>query len=592
MSDKVKISDIQKNIINFNLKKTEIVKFINDNQTTKDFIDIPEIYFNEQNMIMAENIINIIKHKLSQLKQEIHEQINQCPNINLLSNRYTKQYVASDNLFWGLGLENECYLQASPKHILGKNIVSMLGRERYSVDYTVNYEIEQLKHVMSQVYHPTQLYPVSQMINAHSLDKMDRNGQHITTYEKEPKPNSKFSGKTVLEEWSDYDIDVNLMINSKTKTETNVFFDGDTIEFITEKFYKTNTKDVVKELIDNKKLFIEKFNKFKTETKLWENLGEITFPYTHPGINIFNSHPTKIVFFNNTTIHLHITLPTKIKNGLILNQQLFVETHAKAIRLLQWFEPFFICTLGSPDLLQSVYEKYNMPSLNTLNNVKNESYNYFARGSMRATLSRYIGIGTYDTNKMIMGKLLTCPVDNLRPKNVLWWRDMICEDLLYNLPKTDMGFDFNYGKHYQSGLEFRILDGIPMEILKDVLDVIILICEHSYSYLTLESIQNCSLSQTWNNIIYKSMVYGYNATISKSEIIDVLKILNINIYFDEKELTLEEFYYKLLEHLFSLYYKKETIVIKYLTKDFVKINRWKNFNKTQQQAHNDSLNNL
>lgn len=592
MSDKVKISDIQKNIINFNLKKTEIVKFINNNRTTKDLIDIPEIYFNEQNIIMTENTIHIVKHKLSQLKQEIYEQINQCPNINLLSNRYTKQYVASDNLFWGMGLENECYLQACPKNILGKNIVSMLGRERYSVDYTVNYEIEQLKHVMSQVYHPTRLYPVSQMINAHSFDKMDRNGQHISTNEKEPKANSKFSGKTVLEEWSNYDSDINLMINSKTKTETNVFFDGDTIEFITEKFYKTNTKDVVKELIDNKKLFIEKFNKFKTETKLWENLGEVTFPHIHPGINIFNSHPAKIVFFNNTTIHLHITLPTQIKNGLIVNEKLFVQTHAKAIKLLQWFEPFFICTLGSPDLLQSVYEKYNVLSLNALNSVKNESQNYFARGSMRATLSRYIGIGTYDTNTMTMGKLLTCPVDNLRPKNVLWWRDMICEDLLYNLPKTDMGFDFNYGKHYQSGLEFRILDGIPMEILKDVLDVIILICEHSYSYLTLESIQNCSLSQTWNNIIYKSMVYGYNATISKSEIIDVLKILNINIYFDEKELTLEEFYYKILEHLFTLYYKKETIVIKFLTKDFVKINRWENFNKIQHQAHNDSLNNL
>lgn len=587
MYDKVK-----KNITNFNLKKREIVKFINDNKITTDFIDIPEICFDEQNIIMVEKVVRDIKDKLSEIKREIYEQENRYPNINLLSNRYTKQYVISDDIFWGIGLENECYLQAFPKHILGKNIVSMLGRERYSVDYTVNYEIEQLKHVMSQVYNPTKLYPVSQMINAHSFDKMDRNGQHISTYEKEPKPNCKFSGKTVLEEWLNYDADVNLMINSKTKTETNVFFDGDTIEFITEQFYKTNTNDVVEELINNKKKFLEKFNKFKTETKLWENLGEITFPYTHPGINIFNSHPSKIVFFNNTTIHLHITLPTKIKKGLIINERLFVQTHAKAIKLLQWFEPFFICTLGSPDLLQSVYEKYNMLSLNTLNNVKNESQNYFARGSMRATLSRYIGIGSYDTNTMTMGKLLTCPIDNLRPKNVLWWRDMISENLLYNLPKSEMGFDFNYGKHYQSGLEFRILDGIPMEILKDVLDVIILICEYSYSFLTLESIQICSQSQSWNNIIYKSMVYGYNASISKSEIIDILKILNINIFFDEKEMSLEEFYYKILEHLFSLYYKKETKVIKYLTKDFVKINRWINFNKIQHQAHNDSLNNL
>jgi hypothetical protein len=595
MSKKVMIIDIQKNIIDFNFKKNLLVDYINHNQITKKPIDIPEMYFDEQNIDYMDEIVCIIKQKFSGLKQEIIEKShidNNSTNINILPNRYTKQYNSSDDIFWGIGLENECYLQAPPQYVLGKNIVCALGRERYSVDYTLNYSIEELKKVMSHVYQSTKLYPVSQMINAHSFDKMDRNGNHKTTYEKEPKPNNKFSGKTVLEEWVEFDCSIDQLINSKSKTESNIFFDGDTIEFITEKFYKTNTEEVVKELINNKNTFIDKFNKFKKEKKLWESFGEITFPTTHPGINIFNSSPKKIVFFNNTTIHAHITLPTKIKNGFVLDNNLFVETHAKAIKLLQWFEPFFICTLGSPDLLQFVYESYHKMTCG-FNSTQNESYNYFARGSMRATLSRYIGIGTYDTDQMITGKLLTHQVDNLRPKNVLWWRDMISEDLLYNLPTSEIGFDFNYGKHYQSGLEFRLLDGIPMEILKDVLDVIILICEHSYSYPCIESINKCSESQTWNNLVYKSLVYGYTATITKSEMLDMLLVLNINTNFDvnfeQSEMTMEDFYYLILEHIFFIYDKKETNAIKYLAKSFVKINKWNNFNKIQSLAHIQSI---
>ena len=210
---------------------------------------------------------------------------------------------------------------------------------------------------------------------------------------------------------------------------------------------------------------------------------------------------------------------------------------------------------------------------------------------MRATMSRYIGIGVYNNIIMEKGKLLTKSVNELRPENVIWWRDMINKELLYNLPKNDMGFDFNYGKHYQSGLEFRMLDGIPLEILKDVLDVIILICEHSYSYETSKDISFCSDSQAWNDIVYKSLVYGSRAMITKNEIRDICKILNIDIEFDFEsgELSLEEFYYRVLDHLFKLYYNKDTQVLKYITTNFDKINRWENFNKVQELAHIKSL---
>lgn len=586
MYNQSELTNIEHSINNFNLKRKNILEYITKNYIINDIIDIPEIKIDINNIREMKYIFQNIKTNLYKLKQQIEKQLNINQISNLSSLRYIKQYNDTDNIFWGIGVENECYLQAKPKPISGNNIISMLGRERYSVDYTKNYNIRQVKNVMSHVYNSNKLYNVSQMINAHSLNKMDRFGEHITTYEKEPKPNPKFSGKTVLEEWFDYDDEIKKLINPNIKTETNIFFDGDTIEFITEKFYKTNSQTVVEELINNKKYFIDKFNNFKLKTNLWEDLENITFPITHPGINIFKSQSDKIVFFNNTTIHIHLTLPVKIKDGIIIDNDLFIESHSKAIRLLQWFEPFLICTLGSPDILQLIYHKYHKSSNNLQNN--NTLTNY-SRGSMRATISRYIGIGTYDTNTMIKGKLLTNQIDKLRPMNVKWWRDMIKEDLLYKLPETEMGFDFNYGKHHQSGLEFRILDGIPLDILKDVLDVIILICEHSYSYDTLKDIQYCSESQSWNNITYKSMVYGHNAFISKNEIQDILKVLNIDISFDENKVTLEEFYYKVLEHLFDIYHKADTHAIKYMTANFNKITRWVNFNEIQELAHIQSL---
>ena len=568
-------NSIYNEIKNFNLKKRNLINTISKNYSFLQF-DIQELPEDEIDSRKLINTIRDIRSSLHMLK----EKINNCDNIkniskNLIQSRYTTQYNNTDKLFWGIGIENETYLQANPKKVIGKSIPNMLGKERYSVDYTTNYNIIEVKNIMSKIYLPNEYYSISQMLNAHSLDKMDRNGQHLTTYEKDPKPNSNFMGKTVIEEWFEYNPMIKEKINSKVKTETNIFFDGDTIEFITENFYKTNSEDITRELINTKKWFIDEFNDFKEKTNLWNELGKINYVLTHPGLNIFKSMPNKIVFFNNTTIHIHLTLPTKIINGQIIDKKIFYKVHDNAIKLLQWFEPFFICTLGSPDVLQCIYQKYY-----------GNTNNYFSKGSMRATLSRYIGVGTYNLDKMTEGKILTKTVNDIRPISVKWWRDMIKENLQYNLPENNIGLDFNFGKHYQSGLEFRLLDGIPLEILKDVIDIIILICEHSYSY---EEIEICSTSQTWNNIVYKSMVDGNNAKINVIEINDFLKVLNINILFDKEELLLEEFYYKVLEHLFDLYKNKETFAIKYMTKDFNKINRWTNFNKIQELEHLKSL---
>ena len=52
-------------------------------------------------------------------------------------------------------------------------------------------------------------------------------------------------------------------------------------------------------------------------------------------------------------------------------------------------------------------------------------------------------------------------------------------------------------------------------------------------------------------------------------------------------MLLENFYYLLLEELLKIY--KNNIILKQMTQDFTKINRWNNFNKVQFLNHLNSL---
>ena len=494
------------------------------------------------------------------------------------SERYLKKYSNTDDTFWGIGLENETYLQGSPIELNGSQIINQLGKERYSVDYTKNYHFDKVKEILKDIFEKDKNYHISRMINGHCFSKMDRNNEHLTTYTKNPKPNTKFNGKTVLDEWFEYDSRIKNALDPIHKDNTNIFFDGDTIEFITENFYKTNSLSIVSELNSRRNWFLSRLNTFLKEKEIWNDLGELRFVEKHPGFNIFRTAPNKIVMFNNSTIHIHLTLPTRIQLGKIVDENEFIEKHKRAMKMIQWFEPFLISTLGSPDIMEFIYEKYN----------NNQNEIYFSGGSMRATISRYIGLGTYDYNNMPNGKILQKNIDECKPK-VTWWRDLIEKNMLYKLPEKEIGLDFNFKKHYQSGLEFRILDGIPMNILKNVLDIILLLCEHSYHV----DVPNSTNNQVWNLLIYISCSRGYRGAIQKNQALEICRIMKIKMEVEVDDImSIEDFYYKLLENIFELYKNKETKVIQYMCKNFTKINRWENFNKIQCDEHINSLKNI
>jgi hypothetical protein len=405
--------------------------------------------------------------------------------------------------YWGIGLENETYLQFEESLIVsGAFIQEKIGFEKYSIDYRKCYKPESLAPILKKAFGSNKNYVVSRMINSHSLEKLDVNYQHKTlaadkpnlvatevgALQPQPIENPEYLGQSIMELFlEDQPYNIQSMITQRNKTMGSVHFDGDSIEFVTKYFENRTITDSCKELKATKKLFLDKIN----ESSVLK--GKLNFPEYNNGLNMFMTNQENLVLFNNGTYHFHITLPSLTEHSRIVNYEKFEATHANAIYLLQWFEPFFIATLGSPDIMGVISDTYNLDQKFTL-------------GSMRNAMSRYIGVGTYN-KAMPKGKILTYKVDDFRKllrfekEDNIWWRDQIEATMEYEL-LSEVGLDFNQEKMYQSGFEFRSFDEFPEAYLNDVLFAIILICEHS---LHLPDVQWGHDSVVWNNLVFKTL---------------------------------------------------------------------------------------
>jgi hypothetical protein len=357
----------------------------------------------------------------------------------------------------------------------------------------------------------------------------------------------------------------------------SVHFDGDSIEFVTKYFENRTIADSCKELKATKKLFLDKIN----ESSVLK--GKLNFPEYNNGLNMFMTNQENLVLFNNGTYHFHITLPSLTEHSRIVNYEKFEATHANAIYLLQWFEPFFIATLGSPDIMGVISDTYNLDQKFTL-------------GSMRNAMSRYIGVGTYN-KAMPKGKILTYKVDDFRKllrfekEDNIWWRDQIESTMEYEL-LSEVGLDFNQEKMYQSGFEFRSFDEFPEAYLNDVLFAIILICEHS---LHLPDVQWGHDSVVWNNLVFKTLKNGYLTEINeaeKNEVLDLLQILNpttsnytaLKSEFDAI-IMLEDFFFKILAVLHDTY-KDNNVCLDAMCGQKTNFPpKWDNFNQYQAEQH-------
>ncbi|OMQ13049.1 hypothetical protein [[Flexibacter] sp. ATCC 35103] len=503
-----------------------------------------------------------------------------------MKDNQTKKY------YWGIGLENETYMQFEESLIVsGEFIQEKIGFEKYSIDYRKCYKPESLAPILKKAFDINENYKVSRMMNSHSLEKLDINYQHKTIapikplidtetgeVSAQPTENPEYLGKSIMELFlEDQPYNIQSMITQRNKTMGSVHFDGDSIEFVTKYFENRTIAESCKELKATKKLFLDKINESSVLN------GKLNFPDYNNGLNMFMTNQENLVLFNNGTYHFHITLPSLTEDSRIVDYNEFEKTHANAIYLLQWFEPFFIATLGSPDIMGVISDKYSLDKKFTL-------------GSMRNAMSRYIGVGTYN-KAMPKGKILTYNVDDFRKllkfekEENIWWRDQIEADMEYEM-LSELGLDFNQEKMYQSGFEFRSFDEFPAEYLNDVLFSIILICEHS---LNLPDVQWAHDSKAWNNLVFKTLKMGYSTEINaeeKQEVLDLLQLLNpsdanYNTLKSEFEamVLLDEFFFKILAVLHDMYKDNNICLDAMYGQKTSSPPKWDNFNKYQTERH-------
>jgi hypothetical protein len=429
--------------------------------------------------------------------------------------RYKSKY-GKNEIYWGIGIENEMYLEFEKQiNLSKKEFLNNHKPERYSINYndSYKYNIEPLFElfVKDDITLPL-------LINSHTFLYTDKENEHKIDY-KTQIVNLK-CGKTIHEL---------CMENSKYFSEyynKEFVYDGDTIEFITQNFYKTDVITVIEELYLIKKKFINEIQ-FAFPQKI--QLMTKNHPFAVHLTNLSN-----VSLFNNGTYHFNFTLPTKLNElGEIENQEQFINEHRNAIRILQLFEPIFIAIYGSPDPF------YNI-------------------ASQRCAVSRYIGIGTYDTVEMKKGKILYTDPSLFSD----FWYDELSIYKKYD----KIGLDINFNKHHYHGIEFRIFDYIEDDKLEELLTFIIHLFDHSLEY---NYIDNITSFKQWNELVLNSLKNGIKTFIPSSQMFlfnqvfqNTYNPMNINEFFLKIKNELKEKYKngKCSKYMFKIKKEKEEII--------------------------------
>lgn len=424
--------------------------------------------------------------------------------------KYGPKY-GTNELFWGLGIEEETYLQFEKQLHVAATIMRLNHKpERYSVDYYKSYKKTFIDTAFMTTFPDLSgFYETPFFLNGYAMQKMDFKNEHKTTFEKVPKPNPRFKGRTIFEE---------LQLanpNIFTKGFEEFFtFDGDTLEFITQNFYKVKAKHTIAELKKHKADFLQAFNAYLSSSRHFQHYGLLEYPRANPGFAVYYSNPSNIAMFNNGTYHINITLPSylgasKDENAPapLLYPELFIEQHRKTILVYQWLEPLIIANFGTADPFSS----------------QNPA---FAKGSQRCAMSRYIGIGSYDTQKMKTGKILTLDVKDISgTETSFWWYKQYHKDSAYT-PLFKIGMDINFRKHYNHGIELRCLDWFPEDRLNELMEFLIYGAEAA---LLHHPASEPIMSESWNSLVLGVLQEGKDHRIPDTSLALYEKILGIEL---------------------------------------------------------------
>lgn len=487
--------------------------------------------------------------------------------------KYKYQYE-KNNLYWGLGIENELYLEFESKKLFSKNdFFNNHNRERYSVNYFSNYKKEFLHkaftYIINLLNNEIQL-PI--LINSNSFTKTDYNNHSKTIYNKNTDPNPKFNGNTLIETLQNEN---KYFSNS---FENNWLFDGDTVEFANKFFYKVKLQDVLKEIYEAKIEFINNINTSFSKLNIFNDYGKVKFMEHNHSFATYMTNLNNIAMFNNGTLHYNLTLPTNLnEEGLIKDKNKFIHDHKKAIQIIQWMEPFILTVYGSKDPFSLIDDDL---SIN------------FSACSQRCAISRYIGIGTYDSDQMEPGKILVKKTtDILCNQCDYWWFNKYYENNAY-VKLNEIGLDINFNKHYNHGIEIRFLDHInDNEKIYESFEFIIYLMDYILeSNNHIIQFGNPIINEKWNNIVLNIMYYGkeYDLTDDEHQLYENIFQLKL------KKTNIVDIYYELYCKLIFKYNKIYKLKNKnnFILKPYGIYSSLTLYTDNQKIINNDILNNI
>ena len=188
-----------------------------------------------------------------------------------------------------------------------------------------------------------------------------------------------------------------------------------------------------------------------------------------------------------------------------MNPLLFVSQHRAAIRYIQYLEPLIIAIYGTPDPFSSVSP-------------------YYSKASQRCAVSRYIGIGTYNTEEMQTGKILSMNASEcLAAQKPYWWYTRYTKDTHYK-PLDKIGVDINFNKHGTHGIEVRFLDWFPEEKLEEIMKSMV----HTLDFSLKRGLpDDPTICPIWNGLVVKMLKTGPSATLSDEEWAMYTNIFNL-----------------------------------------------------------------
>ena len=388
--------------------------------------------------------------------------------------KYKDKYGA-DEIYWGFGVEHETYLESAVfLDVLRTDLKAYRRPERYSISYYRNYKETALEAAIDRLPAIVPLVPI--MLNSHSMTYTDTGMNHRTTYESRPQPNPRYSGQSLHEAF------YAASAWYRDAYDKWVVYDGDTFEFMNVAFYNASVEDALEELWGAEDRFLWEFNRFIMNPAVGSKyagygpygLARANYPFARHLTN-----PYHYTMFNNGTVHVNITLPTRLDaSGAIADMDDFRARHQRAARYFQWFEPLFAVAYGAGDVFSGVCD---FPQQH-YRNVREEGKDcvLYSPASQRLALSRYIGMCTYDTVGMPAGKLLLYDISGAavyKAPGITYegyvmdtsgsWYDTFYPRTAY-VQLGQRGFDINYNKHWNHGLELRIFDSLRRDQMLEV----------------------------------------------------------------------------------------------------------------------------